>query len=78
VSELFDARTPREIAEIADIDGVVDFGKQIVKGSRMLIIRDPVTNSEVQHPIKASKHLLVTKGDYVKKGQKLTLGAIVP
>jgi DNA-directed RNA polymerase subunit beta' len=77
VSELLDARTPKDIAEIAKIDGVVDLGK-LSKGKRELIIRDPDTNVEEIHVIPSTKHLTVGKGDRVRKGQKLTEGSIVP
>ncbi len=76
VSELFEARTPKETAEIATIDGYVDTGK-IVRGRRTLIVRND-SGMEKEHIIPTSKHLIVSKGDYVRKGQKLTSGSIVP
>jgi len=77
VAELFEARRPREVAEIARIDGVVELGK-ISRGRRQLIIRDPENNQTEEHIIPATKHLSVGKGDLVKKGQKLTEGSIHP
>ena len=77
VSELFEARTPKEVAEIASIDGYVELGKPS-KGRRTLIVRDPDSGASHEHVIPASKHLVVGKGDYVKKGQKLTVGSVVP
>ena len=77
VSELFEARTPKEVAEIARIDGIVEFGK-IQRSRRQLIIRDPDTNECEEHNIQLNKHLFVSKGDYVRKGAKLTGGSIVP
>ncbi len=77
VAELFEARTPKEVAEIATIDGYVDFGK-MNRGQRVLIVKDNDTNTEKEHKISATKHLIVGKGDYVKKGQKLTVGSIAP
>jgi len=77
VSELFEARNPKEIAEIASIDGYVEFGQQ-VRGRRMLYIIDQDTDNRAEHPIPNNKHLIVSRGDYVKKGQKLTTGSIVP
>jgi len=78
VSELFEARMPKEVAEIASIDGIVDKG-QPVKGRQIIIVRDP-DDPEVfkEHNIPTSKHLIVSKGDYVRKGQKLTVGSIIP
>ena len=77
VSELFEARQPKEVAEIATIDGYVDFGK-MVRGRRTLVVRDNDTGMEKEHIIPATRHLVVGKGDYVKKGQKLTVGSIMP
>ena len=77
VAELFEARTPKEVADIAKIDGMVEFGK-VQRSRRQIIIRDPDTNEYEEHSIPTNKHLFVAKGDYVKKGQKLTGGSIVP
>ncbi|UDQ99514.1 DNA-directed RNA polymerase subunit beta' [Lentisphaerota bacterium WC36G] len=78
IAELFEARMPKEIAEIARIDGIVTLGK-ISKGRRQLIITDPETGVVEEHNnIPTNKHLIVGKGDFVKKGQKLTEGAVVP
>ena len=78
VSELFEARTPKEVAEIASIDGYVELGK-MTRGRRTLYVRDPDDPEAVhEHIIPATKHLIVGKGDYVRKGQKLTIGSVVP
>jgi DNA-directed RNA polymerase subunit beta' len=77
VAELFEARRPKDAAEIAKIDGLVDFGPN-QRGRRCLIIRDTVTGDEEQHLIPMGKHIVVYKGDYVQKGQQLTEGPIVP
>ncbi|MCP5461870.1 MAG: DNA-directed RNA polymerase subunit beta', partial [bacterium] len=50
VAELFEARRPKEAAEIAKIDGVVEF-KGTVKGKRRLIVRDMETGAEEEHLI---------------------------
>jgi DNA-directed RNA polymerase subunit beta' len=77
VAELFEARRPKDAAEIAKIDGVVDLQGN-VRGKKKLIIKDPETNTEEEHLIPLSKHLIVYKGDTVKKGQQLTEGPVVP
>jgi len=77
VAELFEARRPKDAAEIAKIDGIVDLQGN-VKGKKKLVIRDPVTQTEEEHLISLSKHLIVYKGDTVKKGQQLTEGPVVP
>jgi DNA-directed RNA polymerase subunit beta' len=77
VAELFEARQPKDAAEIAKIEGVVDFGPN-QRGRRCLIIRDEVTDATEEHLIPMGKHIIVFKGDRVKKGQQLTEGPIVP
>ncbi len=77
VAELFEARRPKDAAEISKIDGIVDFGPS-VRGKRCIVIKDPQTNVEEEHLIPIGKHVIVFKGDYVKKGQQLTEGPIDP
>jgi DNA-directed RNA polymerase subunit beta' len=77
VAELFEARRPKDAAEIAKIDGVVDFGPS-VRGKRCIIVRDQQTEAEEEHLIPIGKHIIVYKGDFVKKGQQLTDGPVVP
>src|SRR5256884_9739647 len=77
VAELFEARRPKDGAEIAKIDGVVEMGGT-VRGKRRLILKDPETGAEEEHLISMTKHIIVFKGDFVKKGQQLTEGPVVP
>ncbi|MEM6822401.1 MAG: DNA-directed RNA polymerase subunit beta', partial [Verrucomicrobiota bacterium] len=77
VAELFEARRPKDAAEIAKIDGEITIGGTS-RGKRLLIIKDKETGLEEEHQIPLSKHLIVYQGDTVKKGQKLTDGPVVP
>src|SRR5207244_1535078 len=77
VAELFEARRPKDAAEISKIDGVVDFGPS-VRGKRTIVIKDPTTQLEEEHLIPIGRHVIVFKGDFVKKGQQLTEGPVVP
>jgi DNA-directed RNA polymerase subunit beta' len=77
VAELFEARRPKEAAEIARIDGIVELGR-VVKAKRTLVIRDPENNSVEEHSVPANKHIVVFDGEVVKKGQPLTEGSVVP
>ncbi len=77
VAELVEARTPKEAAEIAKIEGIVELGG-IAKGKRKLIVRDTITGAEEEHLIPMNKHVIVFPGDFVHKGQQLTEGPIVP
>jgi DNA-directed RNA polymerase subunit beta' len=77
VAELFEARRPKDASEISKIDGIVDFGPS-VRGKRCIVIKDQQTTVEEEHLIPIGKHVIVFKGDYVKKGQQLTEGPIDP
>ncbi|HXR47564.1 MAG TPA: DNA-directed RNA polymerase subunit beta' [Candidatus Limnocylindrales bacterium] len=77
VAELFEARRSKDASEISKIDGLVDFGAS-VRGKRCIVIKDPQTQVEEEHLIPIGKHVIVFKGDMVKKGQQLTEGPIDP
>ncbi|MCZ7592612.1 MAG: DNA-directed RNA polymerase subunit beta' [Kiritimatiellae bacterium] len=77
VAELFEARHPKDAAEISRIDGIVEFGGT-VRNRRKLIVKDPATGDEEEHLIPMGKHIVVFRGDHVRKGQQLTEGPVVP
>jgi DNA-directed RNA polymerase subunit beta' len=77
VAELFEARQPKDAAEISRIEGVVEFADH-QRGKRCLIVRDEVTGHVEEHLIPMGKQVVVFKGDRVKKGQQLTEGPVVP
>ena len=77
VAELFEARRPKDASEISKIDGIVDFGAS-VRGKRCVLVKDPATGTEEEHLIPIGKHVIVFKGDMVKKGQQLTEGPVDP
>ncbi len=82
VAELFEARKPKDHAIIAEIDGVVSFGKD-TKGKRKLIIT-PEVNGEAradlskEYLISKAKHITVHSGDRVRAGEALMDGAANP
>lgn len=77
VAELFEARKPKDAAEIAKIDGIVDF-RGVQKGKRIVVVRDDVSGMEEEHLIAHNKHLIIQRGDHVIKGQQLTDGLVIP
>lgn len=77
VAELFEARKPKDSAEIGKIDGVVDF-RGIQKNKRIVVVRDEISGMEEEHLIPHTKHLIVQRGDHVIKGQQLTDGIVIP
>jgi DNA-directed RNA polymerase subunit beta' len=77
VAELFEARKPKDAAEIAKIDGIVEMAGN-ARGRRKLLVRDAITGDTEEHLIPLNKHVVVYAGDRVKKGQPLTEGPVVP
>jgi DNA-directed RNA polymerase subunit beta' len=77
VAELFEARRPKEAAEMARIEGVVSFEGSI-RGKRKLVVRHEESGAEEEHLIPHGKHIIVQPGDVVHKGQHLTEGSADP
>ena len=77
VAELFEARKPKDAAEIAKIDGAVEF-HGIEKGKRKLVVRDEASGMAESHLIPVGKHITVYEGARVSKGQQLTEGPVIP
>ncbi len=77
VAELFEARRPKDAAEMARIDGVVTFEGSI-RGKRRLLVKNDEIGQEEEHLIPHGKHIIVQPGDVVHKGQHLTDGAADP
>jgi len=77
VAELFEARRPKEAAEMARIDGVVSF-EGSVRGKKKLVVRNEEAGAEEEHLIAHGKHIIVQPGDVVHKGQHLTEGSADP
>jgi DNA-directed RNA polymerase subunit beta' len=77
VAELFEARRPKDASEIAKIDGTVEIGGT-VRGKRKIIVTDVESGAEEEHLVPMNKHIIVLKSDFVKKGQQLTDGPVVP
>ncbi len=77
VAELFEARQPKDAAEIAKIEGVIEF-KENVRGKRCIVVHDDITDLKEEHLIPMGKQIVVFKGDRVKKGQQLTEGPVIP
>ncbi|HEY8189357.1 MAG TPA: DNA-directed RNA polymerase subunit beta', partial [Micavibrio sp.] len=78
VAELFEARRPKDFAIISEIDGQVEFGKDY-KSKRRIIVK-PVDKKEEprEYLIPKGRHLAVHEGDFVRKGDALLDGALVP
>ncbi|MAG57701.1 MAG: DNA-directed RNA polymerase subunit beta' [Planctomycetes bacterium] len=77
VTELFEARTPKDPSVIAEIDGTVELGDK-KRGKRIIIVRNDETGKEHAHLVPHGKYLRVHKGDLVRAGDPLVEGPLVP
>ncbi|HML85042.1 MAG TPA: DNA-directed RNA polymerase subunit beta', partial [Bacteroidales bacterium] len=77
VTELFEARNPSDPARVAEIDGVVSFGKKLKRGNREVIITSK-TGEQKTYLISTSKQILAQENDYIKAGTPLSEGSIAP
>ncbi len=76
VVNLFEARTPNNPAELAEIDGVVSVRTE--KNYYIVEIKSDVLDITKTYQIPQTKHLLVEDGDRVYAGDRLTDGPIDP
>lgn len=77
VSELFEARKPKESAIIAEIDGIVKI-EGISKGTRKVIIENPDTGDKKSYNISVQKYINVRNGDRIKAGEPIVDGLVNP
>jgi DNA-directed RNA polymerase subunit beta' len=77
VAELFEARKPKDACVIAKIEGEVSFGGN-VRGKKKVIITDSQTGEQIDHLVPMGKHIVVTDGDVVKRGDQITEGPVSP
>lgn len=75
VEELFEARKPKGMALIAEMDGVVSFG-QSEKKSEIIITGE--NGESIAEQIVYGSTLLVEEGETVKAGDALTKGSLYP
>jgi DNA-directed RNA polymerase subunit beta' len=82
VTEIFEARTPRDPAKMAEVAGTARLGEK-KRGKRTIYIQ-PVDDAgkpigeEREHAVPPGKHLRVHTGDRVKEGDRLVFGPLVP
>jgi DNA-directed RNA polymerase subunit beta' len=77
VTELFEARRPKEPAVIAEIDGRVELLDEKRRGKRAIIVRNE-SGIEREHLVPHGKYLRVHGGDRVRAGDPLVEGPLVP
>ncbi|HHF6913379.1 TPA: DNA-directed RNA polymerase subunit beta' [Haemophilus influenzae] len=76
VADLFEARKPKEPAILAEISGIVSFGKE-TKGKRRLLIT-PAEGETYEEMIPKWRQLNVFEGEMVQRGDVISDGAETP
>ena len=76
VEELFEARKPKSLAIISEIDGEVRFEER--KNANHAIVYNTETNEERAYLIPFGFRVRVTEGQKIQKGDKITDGSVNP
>jgi len=76
VADLFEARRPKEPAILAEISGVISFGKE-TKGKRRLIITGN-KGETIEELIPKWRHISVFEGEHVERGEVIADGSPDP
>jgi len=77
VTEIFEARKPKDPSVLAEISGTVELRSDKRKG-KMCIIVKAEGGLEKEHFVAQDRHLLVHTGDYVSAGDPLIDGPLIP
>ena len=77
VTEIFEARKPKDPAVIAEVDGVVEILGEKRRGKRTITVKSE-SGIEREHLVPHGKRFLVHSGDLVRAGQSLVDGPLVP
>lgn len=77
VTEIFEARKPKDPAVIAEIDGTVEILGEKRRGKRTIVVKSE-SGIEREHLVAHGKHLRVHTGSFVRAGESLVDGPLVP
>jgi DNA-directed RNA polymerase subunit beta' len=77
VTEIFEARRPKEPAVMAEISGQVEIRADKRRGKMTIIVRSE-SGMEKEHHVPHDKHLFVHAGDTVEAGDPLIDGPLIP
>jgi len=78
VTEVFEARKPKDPAAMAEISGRVELRSDKRKGKMTITIRNEESEMEKEHHVPRDRHLNVHTGDIAEAGDALTDGPLVP
>ncbi|MDM7858509.1 DNA-directed RNA polymerase subunit beta' [Thiopseudomonas acetoxidans] len=77
VADLFEARRPKEASILAEISGIISFGKE-TKGKRRLVITPTDGSEPYEELIHKWRHLNVFEGEQVSRGEVISDGPSNP
>src|SRR3954447_26495704 len=77
VTEIFEARKPKDPAVLAEISGMVELRSDRRRGKMTIIIRNE-SGMEKEHHVPQDKELQVHAGDFVEAGDPLIRGPRIP
>jgi DNA-directed RNA polymerase subunit beta' len=77
VTEIFEARRPKDAAVMAEISGDVELRSDRRRGKMTIIVKSDA-GLEAEHHVPQDRHLLVHTGDFVDAGDPLIDGPLVP
>lgn len=78
VAELFEARIPKDQAIVAEIDGVIVFGKDVKKKQKVIIQPEDDRGEPREYLIPRGRHVTVHEGEFVRAGDSLIDGSPNP
>ena len=77
VTEIFEARKPKEPSVMAEISGTVEIRADKRRGKMTIVVRSEA-GIEKEHHVPQDKQLLVHAGDYVSAGDPIIEGPLIP
>ncbi len=77
VTELFEARKPKDSAVLAEISGVVELRSDRRRGKQTIVVKNE-TGMEKEHHVPQGVELQVHTGDYIEAGDALVRGPVIP
>ncbi len=77
VTEVFEARKPKDAAVLAEISGAVELRSDKRRGKMTITVKSEA-GLEVEHHVPQDRHLLVHTGDFIEAGDPLIDGPLIP
>src|SRR5271170_41610 len=77
VTEIFEARKPKDPAVLAEISGTIEIRSEKRRGKMTIIVRNE-SGMEREHHVPQDKELQVHTGDFVEAGDALIRGPLIP